>query len=172
MGRAISRDFSGRTLHVVAMLEDAMVFAADLIREISCPVVCHFVRAEAHEVTVGGYLRKEVFFSHEPDVKGRDVLLVDAVLDTGVTMDFLAKRLLDSKPHSLRVAVLIDRPHIRRVAIKADYSAFEVASNYVVGYGLAGQNGQYRNLPYLGTVNSRPRRKAAGRGKVSARKRR
>ena len=158
MGRAISKDFAGRTVHVVAILEDAMIFAADLIRHITCPVVCNFVRAEVHEVTVGGYTRKEVFFGREPNLKGKDVLLVDAVLDTGVTLDFLARRMLDSRPRSLRIAVLIDRPGSRRVALKPDYKGFEVNAGFIVGYGLAGPEGLYRNLPCLAALKGRPKR--------------
>lgn len=164
MGRAISADLAGRTVHVVAILEDALIFASDLMRHITCPVVCHFVRSEVHEVTLGGYTRKEVFFSHEPKLKGKDVLLVDALLDTGITMDFLSRRLLESKPRSLRIAVLLDRPASRRVALTADYKCFEVAPNYVVGYGLAGPDGHYRNLPYLATLQGRPRRSRATGG--------
>ena len=167
MGRAISRDFAGRTVHVVAILEDAMVFASDLIREIRCPVVCHFVRAQAREVSLGGYDRKEIFFSGGVNLKGKDVLLVDAMLDTGVTLDFLAKRMLESRPRSLRIAVLIDRPGARRVPLNPEYRGFEVASSYVVGYGLAGPEGLYRNLPYLAAVGGRKR----GAARRSARKR-
>jgi hypoxanthine phosphoribosyltransferase len=157
MGRAISKDFAGHTVHVVAILEDAMVFASDLIRHITCPVVCHFVRSQVHEVTLGGYTRREVFFSHEPKLKGKDVLLVDAMLDTGITMDFLSRRLLESNPRSLRIAVLLDRPSSRRVALKADYKGFDVDSGFVVGYGLAGPGGLYRNLPALGLLDGRRR---------------
>ncbi len=165
MGRAISKDFSGKTVHVVAILEDAMIFASDLIRHIQPPVVCHFVRAQAHEVVMGGHARKEIFFSHQPNLKGKDVLLVDAMLDTGITLDFLSRRLWESRPRSLRIAVLLDRPASRRVPLAPDYKGFEVASNYVVGYGLAGPEGLYRNLPYLGSMNGgRPgkRRRSAG----------
>jgi len=163
MGRAISSDFAGRTVHVVAILEDAMVFASDLIRHIKPPVVCHFVRVQAHEVILGGQTRKEIFFSHQPNLHGKDVLLVDAMLDTGITLEFLTRRLLESRPRSLRVAVLLNRPGSRRVELEADYKGFEVASNYIVGYGLSGPEGLYRNLPYLGSMNGRQRaKKAAG----------
>lgn len=165
MGRAITRDFAGRTVHVVAILEDAMVFASDLIRLIRRPVVCHFVRAQAQEIKVDGNSRKEILFSRGPNLKGKDVLLVDAMLDTGVTLDFLTKRLMESKPRTLRIAVLLDRPGARRVPIDAEYRGFEVASNYVVGYGLAGPEGLYRNLPNLAAVNGRKRpHKAGGKG--------
>ena len=163
MGRAITRDFAGRTIHVVAILEDAMVFASDLIRHIRRPVVCHFVRAQAQEVLVDGNSRKEILFSRNPNLKGKDVLLVDALLDTGVTQDFLSKRLLESRPRSLRIAVLLDRPGSRRVHLNAEYTGFEVASNYVVGYGLAGADGLYRNLPNLAAVSAR-RRKVGRKG--------
>lgn len=164
MGRAISRDFAGRTVHVVAILEDAMIFASDLIRHIRPPVICHFVRAQAHEVVMGGHARKEIFFSHQPNLKGKDVLLVDAMLDTGITLDFLSRRLWESKPRSLRIAVLLDRPGSRRVPLAPDYKGFEVASNYVVGYGLAGPEGLYRNLPYLASLNGRAGKKRRSAG--------
>ena len=175
MGAEISRDYAGRTLDVVAILEDAFVFAADLVRHITCPVVLHFLRAESHEVTLGGFTRKEVFFSHQPELKGRDVLLVDLVLDTGVTMDFLSKRLVESGPRSLRLAVLLNRPASRRVSLKPDYFGFDVASNYLVGYGLPGQKGLLRNLPLIGSLDgSWPRRTrgaAARKGRHHAGKR-
>ncbi len=163
MGRAISRDFAGRTIDVVAILEDAFVFAADLVRHITCPVVCHFVRAEAHEVRLGGFERKEVFFSYQPDLRGRDVLVVDAVLDSGVTLDFLSKRLLISGPRTLRLAVLLDRPQARKVSIQPDYFGFVAASKYFVGYGLPGDQGLYRNLPYVAALDGRPSRRAAAK---------
>ncbi|MBI3405903.1 MAG: hypoxanthine phosphoribosyltransferase [Acidobacteria bacterium] len=151
MGRQISRDYAGRTLDVVAILENAFVFAADLMRHITCPVVLHFVRAEMREVQVGGFDRREIFFTNEPDLHGRDVLLVDAVLHSGVTLDFLAKRLQESKPRTLKVAALFDKPKDRRVELHADYSGFQTASNYLVGYGLARDGGLGRNLPFVGS---------------------
>lgn len=153
LGRAISRDYSGRTLDVVIILENAFIFAADLLRSIGLPVVCHFVRAEMRDVQADGHQRREIVFSHQPYLKGRDVLLVDAVLQSGVTHDFLVKRLLESRPHSLRLAVLLDKPRGRRVDLKPDYFGFAAASNYMVGYGLAGTRGWYRNLPYVGLVS-------------------
>lgn len=154
LGRSISRDYAGRTVDVVIILENAFVFAADLVRRISRPVVCHFVRSELRNVKLGGYDRREVFFSHQPHLKGRDVLLVDVILHSGVTQDFLIKRLLDSRPRSLRVAVLVDKPKDRKVDVKPDYFGFATASKYLAGYGLAGKRGLYRNLPYLGLAGA------------------
>ncbi len=152
LGRAISHDYGGRTVDVVLILENAFIFGADLVRRISCPVVCHFVRSEVRDVKLGGYDRREIFFSHQPALKDRDVLLVDAVLHTGVTQDFLVKRLLESRPKSLRLAVLVDKPKARKVDLKPDYFGFVAASKQLAGYGLAGRRGTYRNLPYVAVL--------------------
>jgi hypoxanthine phosphoribosyltransferase len=168
LGRTISRDYAGRTLDVVVILENSFLFAADLVREISRPVVCHFVRSEMRDVLMGGHDRREVFFSAPPSLRGRDVLLVDAVLNTGVTQDFLLKRLEEGRPRSLRLAVLFDKPEARKVNLQPAYTGFAAASKHWVGYGLAGRRGLYRNLPYVGlvAVASRPRgrRSAARKG--------
>ena len=170
MGRTISRDYSGRTLDVVVILENAFLFGADLVRRIANPVVCHFVRSEMRDVHMGGYDRREIFFSSPPRLAGRDVLLVDAVLHTGVTQDFLIKRLEESRPRSLRLAVLFDKPQERKVDLQAEYTGFEAASKYWVGYGLAGRKGLYRNLPYVGIAS--PNSRQARRSRPSQRRRR
>lgn len=157
MGRQISRDYAGRTVDVVILLENAFVFGADLIRRMKLRAVCHFVQAEVRDVQMDGYERREIFFTHQPVLDGRDVLLVTAILHTGVTQDFLIKRLQDHRPRSLRLAALLDKPQERRVDLKADYFGFAAASNYLVGYGLPGPRGLYRNLPQLGELITRRR---------------
>lgn len=172
MGRAISRDYRGRRLDVIVMLENGFMFAADLVRRIDVPVVCHFVREEMHDVELSGFQRREVSFTQRPVLKGRDVLLVDAVLETGVPQDFLVRRLLDSEPRSLKLAVLLDKPQGRKVSLQADYIGFVTASNKLVGYGLSGSSGRGRNLPYVAAKSGsrasrrgakRPRKSGAGR---------
>ena len=146
LGRQISRACGGKRLDVVIMLDRGFVFAADLIRHIDAPVVCHFVRAEVRDVEQGGHQRREVVFAGGPEVKDRDVLVVDAVLDSGVTQEFLLRRLGESQPRSLRLAVLLDKPEQRRVGLEPDYFGFRTASNGMwVGYGLAASNGIGRN---------------------------
>ncbi|HEX9457468.1 MAG TPA: phosphoribosyltransferase family protein, partial [Candidatus Acidoferrum sp.] len=126
------------------------IFAADLVRNISSPVVWHFVRADTHDVEQAGRWRREIFFSERPVLKDRDVLLVDAVLQSGVTQEFLIRRLLENDPRSLRLAVLLDKSQERKVDLQADYFGFRAASNdHVVGYGLPGNAGARRNLPYV-----------------------
>jgi len=146
LGRQISRACGGKRLDVVITLDRGFVFGADLIRQIDAPAVCHFVRAEVRDVEQGGHPRREVVFAGGPDVMGRDVLVVDAVLDSGVTQEFLLRRLGESQPRSLRLAVLLDKPEQRRVGLEPDYFGFRTASNGIwVGYGLAASNGIGRN---------------------------
>jgi hypoxanthine phosphoribosyltransferase len=168
MGAEISRAYGKDRVDVVAMLDNAFVFASDLVRQISSPVVCHFVQAELRDVHVNGHQRREVFFSYNPELKGRDVLVVDAVLHSGVTLEFFVRRLAERHPRSVRVAVLLDKPEERRVALQPDYLGFSAASNYLVGYGLPDSHGLYRNLPHIATLG--PRRPAGrGRGKSPGR---
>ena len=114
LGREITRAYPGRRLDVVVTLDRGFVFAADLLREIKTPIVCHFVREDVRDVEQSGHARREVFFGTRPELKGRDVLLVDAVLDSGVTQEFLLRRLGESQPRSLRLVVLLDKPPRRR----------------------------------------------------------
>lgn len=168
LGQAISKDYQDRTLDVVAILENSFMFAADLVREIRCPVVCHFVRTELRDVELGGATWPELFFSTPPKLEGRDVLLVDAVLHTGVPQDFLWKRIEEHRPRSLRLAVLFDKARDHKVELKATYVGFASASKYWVGYGLAGSDGLYRNLPYVATIGKDDDRASDGQADRSA----
>jgi len=160
MARSISRDYAGKPLDAVILIESGFIFAADLVRRITSPVSCHFVRTELRDVDSSGFQRREVFFSHPPALRERNVLVIAAILSTGITMDFLCKRLLESGPRSLRIAVLVDKPAARRVDLRPDYFAFVDASNELIGYGLADRHDRYRNLPYVGVLG----RRASSRG--------
>ena len=159
LGRQISRDSRGRRLDIVVTMDRSFMFAADLVRTIDAPMVLHFVREDIRDVQQEGQSRREVFFANRSakdgvidpaELKGRDVLLLDAILDSGVTQDFLLRRIGESKPRSLRLAVLLDKVSRRRVALEPDYFAFRTASNQVwSGYGLAASNGTGRNAKNL-----------------------
>ena len=151
VGREITRACHGRKLDVVVTMDRSFIFAADLIRHIGVPVALHFVREDIRDIELAGRPRREVFFTspaaspagkEQSGLKGRDVLLVDSVLDSGITQDFLLRRIGEGKPRSLRLAVLLDKTSRRRVALEPDYFAFRTASNLVwSGYGLAAANG-------------------------------
>ncbi len=172
LGKLISRDYQDRTLDVVIVLDSAFVFAADLIRRITCPVVCHFVWAEIRDLQFSGYDRREISFSRSPRLENRDVLVVDAVVQSGLTQDFLMKRLQETRPRSLKLAALFDKPSERRVDLKPDYFCFAAASKYLAGYGLAGSRGWYRNVPYVGVQPRRARRVGMSGVPVTVRKER
>ncbi len=172
LGKLISRDYQDRTLDVVIVLDSAFVFAADLIRRITCPVVCHFVWAEIRDLQFSGYDRREISFSRPPRLENRDVLVVDAVVQSGLTQDFLMKRLQETRPRSLKLAALFDKPSERRVDLKPDYFCFAAASKYLAGYGLAGSRGWYRNVPYVGVQPRRARRVGMSGVPVTVRKER
>lgn len=160
LGREITRAYKGRCVDVVVTLDRGFVFAADLIREIDTAVVCHFVREDVRDVNDAGRERREVYFGARPELRGRDVLLLDAVLESGVTQEFLLRRLGESQPRSLRMVVLLDKPARRRVGLEPDYFGFRTASNEVwVGYGLAAANGTGRNYRALSTGPAQVKRR-------------
>jgi hypoxanthine phosphoribosyltransferase len=166
LGKEVSREYKGRRLDVVVTLDRGFVFAADLMRQIEAPVVCHFVREEVRDVEHSGRARREVFFGTGPELKGRDVLVVDAVLESGVTQEFLLRRLGEGQPRSIRLAVLLDKTARRRVALEPDYFGFRTASNQVwVGYGLAAPNGTGRNLRQLSSAGQGARKSGRKRKK-------
>ena len=167
LGKEISREYGERRLDVLVTLDRGFVFAADLIRQIKARMVCHFIREDIRDVDQDGHERREVLFGSHPELRGRDVLVVDAVLESGVTQDFLLRRVGEGRPRSIRLAVLLDKPGKRRVALEPDYFVFRTASNQVwVGYGLAAPNGTGRNLQELSSgTNISSRKSGKGRKK-------
>jgi len=145
IARQISRDYQGRTLHVVAVMENGFIFMADLVRELDIPVVCQFVKGEfndEHPSTM------EIFYSPEVEVAGKDVLLVEAIIQSGVTSEFLLRNLASRGASSVKLAVLLDKQAARRVSLQPDYFGFLLNDSFVVGYGL-GDVHSGRNLPYI-----------------------
>lgn len=145
MARQISVDYQGKTLYVVCVLENGFIFAADLLREVDIPVVCQFVKPQFKDsespIT-------EIFFSPEVDVKGQHVLLVEALVQSGITSEFLMRNLAGRGAASVKLAALLDKQSARRVSLQPDYFGFLMNESFVVGYGLgAPQVG--RNLPYI-----------------------
>ncbi len=155
---SISRDFAGKEIAVIGLLEDSFIFMADLIRKIDAKVLCYFLKADIEELDETVCRIKKIFYSPELDIQGRNVLLVGGVLDTGITLDFLTRYVLHGGPELFRICFLIDKPKSRRVAFHCDYIGFSIETPqplYLVGYGLAFDE-QYRNLPYIGVLESKP----------------
>ncbi|HET9837011.1 MAG TPA: phosphoribosyltransferase family protein [Candidatus Angelobacter sp.] len=145
MARQISRDFQSKTIHVVGVLENGFVFMADLVRELNGPVVCQFVKAEFDDSNPS---TTQIFFSPEVDVKDQHVLLVETLVQSGVTSEFLMRNLIGRGAASVKLAVLLDKQSARRVSLQPDYFGFLMNESFVVGYGL-GERHFGRNLPYI-----------------------
>jgi len=149
MAEDISRDHGNEVVHVVGILENGFIFLSDLIRVLRCPVVCHFMVMEAVESTEPGHqTRRNIAYGPIGEIAGKNILLVDAVVDSGITLDHLIQLLLSHDPKSLRTAVLVDRADRRRVDCRLDYAGFQWTGHRLVGYGLE-KDGLYRNLPYV-----------------------
>ena len=145
MARRIAADFQGKTIYMVGVMENGFIFMADLVRELDLPVVCQFVQGESKESN-GDTM--EIFYSPEIDVHGQDVLLVEALIQSGITSDFLMRNLMGRGAKSVKLAVLLDKQTSRRVSLQPDYFGFLVNDSFVVGYGLGAPH-LGRNLPYI-----------------------
>ena len=144
----INRDYRGRTLHVVGVLENSFVFTADLIRALKVPVYCYFVRADIRDTAQGGVATREISYTPRVEAAGKDILLVEGILQSGMTMDHLYRYLLGQNPASVRTVSLIEKTDERKVDVPTDYVGFRAMGKFLVGYGL-GYQGRYKNLPYI-----------------------
>jgi hypoxanthine phosphoribosyltransferase len=148
MARQISDDYRGRTIHALALLENGFIFMADLVRELEVPVICQFIKPQYHQGEI-----LEIFFSHGSDIRGHHVLLVEGLLHSGVTNEFLMNDLRARGAASVKLATLLDRQSARRVQLQPDYFGFLVDEAYLVGYGLGSVEQTNRNLPYLAAAS-------------------
>jgi hypoxanthine phosphoribosyltransferase len=156
MAREISRDYGTETLHAVGILEGGFMFMADLVRRLTCPVACHFLKMDMVDREEAGHQPlRNIVYGSLGDMRDQHVLLVENMVDSGITLDHLSQQLLLKKPKSLRTAALVNREDRRRVALPLAYVGFVWEGGHLVGYGLD-QNGLYRNLPFL-AVNTNSR---------------
>jgi hypoxanthine phosphoribosyltransferase len=154
LGRRIAADYRGRELHLVGVLHGAFVFMADLARAIPLPLTCDFLRVSSYRsgTETSGSLRFELELARP--VRGRHVLVVEDIVDTGLTATAVLAALRRRKPDSLRLCSLLHKPSRERAAVRIDYLGFTVPDRFVVGYGLDFDS-RWRNLPYLGTLSDR-----------------
>jgi hypoxanthine phosphoribosyltransferase len=148
MGREITEFYGGQEISLLGVLKGSFIFMADLARHIKLPAQIGFL--EIVTARKSEFLT-EIVFSPLFPVEGAHVLIVEDILDTGVTLAYLMQQLQIYQPRSIRVCTLLDKPHRRKVDLQPDHVGFEVPDSHVVGYGLDYQ-GKYRNLPYLGFV--------------------
>jgi len=151
LARKIERDFHGREMVVISLLSGTVMFLADLMRHLNLPMRLDFIGVSSYGP---GTESGDLVFTKELriDVRGRDVLLVDDILDTGKTLSRVLPKLRALKPRRIKVCVLLDKPSRRVEKIKADYVGFAVPDFFVVGYGLDFAE-RYRNLPFVGVLH-------------------
>ena len=151
LAREIERDFRGREMVVVSLLNGTVLFLADLIRHLNLPLRLDCIGVSSYGL---GTESGELVFTKELrlDVRGRDVLLVDDILDTGRTLSRVLPKLQALKPRRIKTCVLLDKPSRRIVKITADYIGFTIPDFFVVGYGLDFAE-RYRNLPFVGVLH-------------------
>jgi hypoxanthine phosphoribosyltransferase len=154
MARQISDDYQGKTIYVLAVLENGFMFVADLVRSLEVPLICQFIKPTYHlqdESGRGEWL--EIFFSQEPDIRGQHVLLVEGLVHSGITTDFLMNDLRARGAASVKLATLLDRQMARRVQLQPDYFGFLVDEAFLIGYGLGSAEQTARNLSYLAVAS-------------------
>src|SRR5580698_6101657 len=153
IARQISDDYHGQTIHALALLENGFMFMADLVRALEVPVICQFIKPRYRKQTSDGQGETlEIFFSHEPDIRGQHVLLVEGLVHSGVTNEFLMSDLRSRGAASVKLVTLLDRQSARRVALQPDYFGFLVDDAFLVGYGLGAVEQTNRNIPYLAAL--------------------
>jgi hypoxanthine phosphoribosyltransferase len=147
----ISRDYGDEVVHVVGIMENCLVFLADLVRKLTGPVACHFTKMETRDTVMGSQPVRSIGYDPIADVEGKNILLVDALVESGITLDHLVQQLLLKKPKSVRTVALVDREDRRRLPFRVNYAGFAWSGGHLVGYGMA-KDGLYRNLPYVAAM--------------------
>jgi hypoxanthine phosphoribosyltransferase len=142
----ISKDYNDRELIIIGVLKGAFIFMADLIREISIPCRVDFTRLASYGAGSDSSGKVVMTKDIETSIKGRDILIVEDILDTGLTLQYLVEWLKERNPQSLKICVLLDKRKRRKVSFEADYVGFTIDDGFVVGYGLD-FNEKYRFSP-------------------------
>lgn len=152
LGKEITEDYKDKNLVLVSVLKGSVIFMADLMREIKAPCTIDFMSVSSYGAgtKTSGVVR--IIKDLDTDViEGADLLIVEDILDSGVTLEYLIKVLSARNPKSIKICTLLDKPERRKANVKADYSGTQIPDAFVVGYGLD-FNEKYRNLPFIGAL--------------------
>ena len=149
MGAQLTADYAEGDLFIVGILKGAFIFMADLIRSIDLPLAVDFVAISSYGSGTKQTGVVRILKDLDSTIEGKDVLIVEDIIDSGLTLKYLVENLQSRKPRSLRICTLLDKPERREVEISTDYTGFVIPNLFVVGYGLDFDE-RYRNLPYIG----------------------
>ncbi len=151
MAAQISKDYQGKTLHLICILKGSVFFACELAKRITVPVTLDFMSASSYGDGTESCGRVKIVKDLDESLEGRDVLVVEDIIDSGRTLSYLLQVLTLRNPASLRLCTLLDKPERRVTEVQVDYTGFAIPDEFVVGYGLDYAQ-KYRNLPYIGRV--------------------
>lgn len=155
LGAEISRDYAGEPLIVVCILKGSLIFFCDLVRHLKLPAVFDTLQVASYHSGTESTGEVKIVHDLSVGIQGRDVLLIEDIVDTGLTMSHLTELLGTRHPKSLRICSLLDKPSRRKVTVEIAYTGFTIPDEFVVGYGL--DYGEfYRNLPYVGVLEAIP----------------
>jgi len=152
LGKQIATDYAGKDLVLVGVLKGAYAFYADLARAIRIPMRVDFLIVASYGSQSKTSGKVKVITELTEEIKGKDVLLVEDIVDSGLTVEYLIKTLSKKRPKSIKVCTLLSKPERRKIDVPLDYVGFKIPNKYVVGYGLDYQQ-KYRNLPYLAELD-------------------
>ena len=152
MGEQISRDYAGKQIHMICVLKGGSFFMCELAKRITVPVSLDFMSVSSYGSDTKSSGVVKIVKDLDESIQGKDVLVVEDILDSGRTLSYLMEMLRDRQPASLRLCTLLDKPDRRVVDVDVNYTGFQIPDEFVVGYGLD-YNQRYRNLPYIGVIS-------------------
>ena len=152
LGEKLTEEYQGKDLVVICILKGAMVFMSDLIREIKVPLEIDTMVVSSYGSSTQSSGVVRIIKDLDHSIENRDVLIVEDIIDTGLTLNYLQENLRSRAPRSLKICSFLDKPERRKVEISADYRGYAIPDKFVVGYGLD-YNGKYRNLSYVGVLD-------------------
>lgn len=151
LGAQISKDYEGKSLLMVSILKGSVVFMADLMRAIKIPARIDFMSVSSYGAGVKTSGVVKIIKDLDMPIEGYDLMLVEDILDSGLTLSYIIEMLESRNPRSIKICTLLDKPDRRKVPVKTDYHGFVVPDKFVVGYGLD-YDEKYRNLPFIGVL--------------------
>ena len=151
LGARISKDYAGKSIHLICVLKGSMFFTCELAKRITIPVTIDTMSVSSYGAGTESTGRVKIVKDLDESIQGKDVLVVEDIIDSGRTLSYLMEMLKDRKPASLHLCTLLDKPSRRVVDVNVDYTGFQIPDEFVVGYGLD-YDQKYRNLPYIGVV--------------------
>lgn len=151
LGELISKEYEGKNIHMICVLKGGVFFMTELSKHITVPVSIDFMSVSSYGDATVSSGRVRILKDLDETIEGKDVLVVEDIIDSGRTLSYLMEMLLTRRPNSLKLCTLLDKPSRREAEVTVDYTGFQIPDEFVVGYGLDYAQ-HYRNLPYIGVV--------------------